>query len=70
MGHDIRAFRGFNELSGAIGLAPVGYFLSYETIFTDNKILSLNDFIAIFIGALCIGKEGISIHQVSAGLRH
>lgn len=40
--HDIRGFRGFNELMGLNRLVIEGYSLIYQTIFTDNKILSLN----------------------------
>lgn len=41
MGRDIRGFRSFNELTGIVSLAIEGFFLIYQPIYSDNKILNL-----------------------------
>jgi hypothetical protein len=61
MGHDIPGFRGFNELMGTNRLVIEGYFLIYQTIFTDTKIQSVNHAVVILLRRQAPAKQGISI---------
>jgi hypothetical protein len=39
-------------------LAIEGFLLIYQTVFTDNKILSLNHVVSVYTGAATVSEEG------------